>query len=53
MTNGTVWGGKAMPSREEVSSVILSFLEPPTYRGGSWTINPDDAADAILKLFTE
>lgn len=34
--------------RDELSELCLSFLKPPTFAGGSWTLNPDALADAIL-----
>lgn len=42
---------RTLPTREELSTLILSFLKPPKHSGGSWTLNPDDAADAVLALF--
>lgn len=42
---------RTRPTREELSTLILSFLKPPKHSGGSWTLNPDDAADAVLALF--
>ena len=41
---------RTRPTREELSTLILSFLKPPKHSGGSWTLNPDDAADAVLAL---
>lgn len=34
--------------REGLSAICLSYLMPPKFAGGSWTLNPDDLADAIL-----
>jgi hypothetical protein len=39
-------------TRDYLSALCLSFLKPPTYSGGSWTLNPDALADAILAALT-
>lgn len=33
---------------KQVSATILDHLKPPKFSGGSWTINPDEAATAVL-----
>lgn len=38
----------AKSERERLSSIALAHLMPPKFAGGSWTLNPDNLADAIL-----
>lgn len=40
------------PDKDALSALCLSFLKPPKYAGGSWTLNPDDLADAVLAALT-
>jgi len=39
-------------TRDALSALCLSYLKPPNYSGGSWTLNPDALADAILAALT-
>jgi hypothetical protein len=41
-----------VPDKDALSALCLSYLKPPKYAGGSWTLNPDDLADAILAALT-
>jgi hypothetical protein len=34
-------------ARDALSALCLSYLKPPRH-GGSWTLNPDALADAII-----
>lgn len=34
--------------RDELVRLLLEFLKPPKYSGGSWTYSPHEAADAVL-----
>lgn len=36
--------------REQISEIIRYAMTPPSWSGGSWTINPDRTADKILAL---
>jgi hypothetical protein len=37
--------------KADLSALCLSYLKPPNYAGGSWTLNPDALADAILNRY--
>lgn len=37
-----------LTDRDDLSALCLSFLKPPSYTGGSWTLNPDALAEAII-----
>lgn len=34
--------------REQLAALCLSYLKPPKHSGGSWTLNPEALADAII-----
>jgi hypothetical protein len=40
------------PEQDELAALCLSYLKPPSYKGGSWTLNPTALADAIRARYT-
>jgi len=48
MTGTTI----TVPDKDALSALCLSFLKPPKYASGSWTLNPDALADAIHAALT-
>lgn len=44
---GSVLPTKDTPDREELAQLILKHFHSPNYTGGSWTLRPYEAADAV------
>lgn len=41
-----------MNDKEQISEIIRKAMTSPSWSGGSWTINPDKTADAILEVLS-